>query len=307
MNATSNGGPRAARNSRRPSDRFQLAGPRAFTSGRSCRTPHSQIPEQSTLMNPRILWMTLACGLLSTTLLPAQPPGGGRGQGGGPPGGGRGRTMDPAAAVEKLLSLDADGDGQLTVKEVDDARLTPLLQRADENQDGVITRAELTARLTAEAADAAAGAGPAGGGPGAGGPRGDFGPDGGFRPRGGPDGGFGPGGGPGGPLGESPPGGGPPGAMGGRPRPGEVLPAGLQDRLQLTPAQREQIAALQQHVDVQLKAILTPQQQTELEQARARGPGRPGEPGGFGPPPGGERPQGGDRPAGGRPQRPSAE
>lgn len=208
--------------------------------------------------------VALAWGLLSTTLLCAQPPGGVRGPGGGGPGGSRGRAADPAAAVARLLTLDADGDGQLTIKEVNDVRLNALLERADENKDGVATKAELTARFTAEAAN--------GGG--------------GFGPGAGPGGDFGPGG---------------PGGMSGRPGPGEVLPAGLQERLQLTPQQREKVAALQRHVDSELKAILTAEQQTQLDEVRTRGPG--GRPGGFGPPPDGNGPPGG----GARPQRPAIE
>jgi hypothetical protein len=76
--------------------------------------------------------------------------------------------------------------------------------------------------------------------------------------------------------------GGPPG------RPGEVLPQGLRQRLQLTADQRSQLDALQKDVDARLAKILTSAQQTQLREMR--GPGGPGfgpGPGGFGPPGGG--------------------
>lgn len=50
------------------------------------------------------------------------------------------------------------------------------------------------------------------------------------------------------------------GGHGGPPRPGEILPGFVQDQLQLTDSQRQQLAALQAQVDAQLAQILTAQQ-----------------------------------------------
>ncbi len=83
--------------------------------------------------------------------------------------------------------------------------------------------------------------------------------------------------------------GGPGGMMGGPPRPGEVLPPMLQQRLRLSPEQKAQLAELQKEVDARLAKILDDEQRAQLEQMRNRGPGRPpgGRGGPGGPPPGG--------------------
>jgi hypothetical protein len=104
-------------------------------------------------------------------------------------------------------------------------------------------------------------------------------------------------GGPG--VGAPPPGGPGPGGPGGPgrrsfgppPRPGQILPEMLQNRLKLTDAQKVQIAKLQKEVDAKLAKILTSDQNKQLEEIKARGPGRgpggPGRgPGGPGGPPG---------------------
>ncbi len=77
-----------------------------------------------------------------------------------------------------------------------------------------------------------------------------------------------------------------PGGPGGPPRPGEVLPSFLRDRLEVTPEQSKQLEALQKDVDTRLAQILTADQKQQLEEMRNRGPG------GFGPPPGGFGPGG---------------
>ncbi len=77
-----------------------------------------------------------------------------------------------------------------------------------------------------------------------------------------------------------------PGGPGGPPRPGEVLPSFLRDRLELTTEQSKQVEALQKDVDARLAQILTADQKAQLEEMRNRGPG------GFGPPPGGFGPGG---------------
>lgn len=95
--------------------------------------------------------------LLSVTLLAvgvfclaafsiAQPPTGGKDfKKGGPP-------ADPEAAVKRLMAFDKNGDGKLTKEELNDARLNALFDRADANKDGFVTREELTALMTKEAA-----------------------------------------------------------------------------------------------------------------------------------------------------------
>ena len=89
------------------------------------------------------LFRLLACVavLTFTTSVSAQLPGGGRGQMG--PGGfnNGGGALSP---VDRLMSMDANGDGQLTVNEVTDVRMRTVLNRADANQDGMVSRAELT-------------------------------------------------------------------------------------------------------------------------------------------------------------------
>jgi hypothetical protein len=73
----------------------------------------------------------------------------------------------------------------------------------------------------------------------------------------------------------------------GRPRPGEILPRFLRDRLELTADQEKQIEALQKDVDARLAKILTDEQRQQLKALRERGPGGFGPPGGPGGPPGG--------------------
>ena len=90
--------------------------------------------------------------------------------------------------------------------------------------------------------------------------------------------------------------------MGGRP--GEVLPAPLQEMLGLTAEQRKQIGELQKDVDAKVEKVLTAEQRKQLQEMRDRGPGGfglPGGPGGFGPPPGGPGGPGGFGPPPGGP------
>lgn len=204
--------------------------------------------------------LCLAGGVLAlcgTTLaIYAQPP---RGERGGNAGGG---GVD--AAVARLMDFDADKDGQLTKEELHDERLTALFQRADSNSDGVVTKDELTAQFTKDAAALGPNRGPGGFGPG--GP-----------PPGGP--GFG------GPGGFGPP------------APGQILPPFLQDQLDLSEKQRQQLSDLQKDVDGKLAQILTREQMQQLREMSNRGPRGPGGnrgPGGPGGPPN----------DGGRPQRP---
>ena len=77
--------------------------------------------------------------------------------------------------------------------------------------------------------------------------------------------------------GGGPKGGGPgAGGHGGPPRPGEIMPGFMQDQLQLTENQRQQLATLQAQVDAQLVQILTAQQIQQL----AAGPSMGGPGGG---------------------------
>ena len=96
----------------------------------------------------------------------------------------------------------------------------------------------------------------------------------------------------GGPPGFGPPPGGPGGPMMAPPRPGEVLPPMIQQRLRLTPEQRAQVAELQKEVDARLETILNAEQRTQLKEMRERGPRGFGPPGRFGRPPGGGPPDG---------------
>lgn len=208
--------------------------------------------------------------LLAATSVNAQPPRGERGPGGN----GGGGSVE--AAVNRLMAFDSNGDGKLAKEEVTDARLQPLLQRADANQDGIVSKDELSTLLTKEAASIRT--------PGRG-PGGPSGP-----PPEGVAGGQ-PGPGPGGAGGRGPGG---PGGPGG-PQPGQVLPPFLQEQLNLTEAQRRELQDLQKDVDTRLGKILTPEQLQQLREMSRRGPGGGG-PGGPGRPPGGGAANGGGRP-----------
>ncbi|HVJ85532.1 MAG TPA: hypothetical protein VM452_07790 [Caulifigura sp.] len=230
--------------------------------------------------------MTSALALVASPAF-AQPdaPRGGGGRGGNNPGAG----VD--ALVERMLTFDANKDGSLTKAEVTDERLHALFGRADADENGTVTKAELKDLFTKEqAALAATGRrggpmdGPGGPGGGPGGPPGERGanergPGGDRGPGGPPPDGFGPQGGPrdGQPRRE-------PGDQfrGERPRPGQVLPQGLQDRLNLTDDQRRRVNALQEIVDTQLDKILTPEQKQMLGEVGPP-PGQPYAPG-QGPP-----------------------
>jgi hypothetical protein len=158
--------------------------------------------------------------------------------------------------VSRMMAFDKNKDGKLIKSEVTDERLHRLFDRADSDKNGSVTKAELTALAEREQVD---------------------------------DRGVPPGGGPGGPPGFGPPPGGGPG--GPPPRPGEILPRMLQQRLRLTATQKTQIDELQKEVDAKLAKILDDEQKEQLKQMRDRGPG------GFGP-------RGGGRPGGGPPPPP---
>lgn len=159
---------------------------------------------------------------------------------------------EPAAnmseLVAQMMKFDKDGDGKLAKAEITDARLVRLFNRADADKNGTVTKGELEAIEAKEQTNT----------------RNSFGGPGG--PMGGP-GGFG-------------------GPMGGRPKPGEVLPAMLRNRLKLTADQQVQLDELQRDVDARMAKILTDSQKAQIKQMSARGPDGPS-PGGGRPGPGG--------------------
>ena len=214
---------------------------------------------------------------------------------------GKGASGDKAAStiVTRMMAFDKNKDGQLTRDEITDERLLRLFDRADTNKDGVVTPTELAALAKAMEAEIGQGGGrggpggdfggPPGGGPGRRGPGGDFGgpPGGGRRGRGpGGDGGEG-----GGQPGRRGPGG--PGGAGGPPQPGQIMPAFVQERLNLTDDQKSQLKDLQKNVDDKLGTILTSEQKKQLKDMQneggpgVRGGRGRGGPGGRGGPPGG--------------------
>jgi hypothetical protein len=209
--------------------------------------------------------------VLVAAQLTAQPPAGQQPQDTGK----QAKDYSDSSIVTRMMAFNKKKDGKLTKEEVTDPRLHRLFDQADTNKDGIVTREELMAVAAKMDAEFGPG-GPGGKGPGGKGDKG-FGGKGekGFGGKGGP-GGF-KGKGPGGPGGF----GGGPGGFGGPPQSGQILPAFLQDQLNLTGDQKKQLNELQKHVDGQLDKILTDQQKQQLKEMRDRGPG------GFGPPKGG--------------------
>jgi hypothetical protein len=166
--------------------------------------------------------------------------------------------------VARMMRYDKNKDGKLQKSEVTDQRLKRIFEQADADKDGTLTNEELTAFAAQEQTKAR-------------------------TARGGGPGGFGP------PGSDGPPGFGGPGGPGmGPPRPGEILPRFLRERLELSAVQEKQIEDLQKDVDARLEKILTAEQRAQLKEMRSRRPGGfgppgfggPGGPGG--PPPGGE-------------------
>ncbi|WP_373652027.1 hypothetical protein [Schlesneria sp. DSM 10557] len=222
----------------------------------------------------------------------AQPPGGPPGGGfpGGPPGRARerdrGRPIGIQSSVERMMTFDANKDGELIKEEVTDTRLVALFESADADKDGKLTREELTTYLTKEAEtlrdNSPAWDGPPGGWPEAGGPgrRGPGGPGGGPGPR--------PPFGPGMRFG--------PGFRGPLPI-GQIMPEPIQDSLKLSPLQKRRIENLQRNVDRKLSEILTVDQLEQFHEFNHHGPR--GMDGIMGPPPGPPRGPGGPEGPGG--------
>jgi hypothetical protein len=153
-------------------------------------------------------------------------------------GGGSTETVDDF--VKRLMAFNKAKDGKLTKEELTDTRLHALFDRADTNKDGVVTREELEALFAKESLGDA-------GGFAFGGDKGD---KGGFKGK---------------------------GPKGGPPQPGVVLSPFIQDVLNLTDAQKKQVADLQKDVDARLEQILTAEQRAQLREFRDKGPkGPPG-------------------------------
>ncbi|HEV3417322.1 MAG TPA: hypothetical protein VG056_10925 [Pirellulales bacterium] len=159
------------------------------------------------------------------------------------------------AFVARMMAFSKSKDGNLSRQDITDDRLLRLFDRIDAKHEATVTKEQLVAFATKLAEDDNDGdrRGPGGPGGGPGGPGGDRG---------------GRGGGPGGRFGGWPP------------RPGQILPDFLQERLNLTADQKKQVEALQKEVDAKLAKILTDEQKKQLKEMRNRGPG------GNGPPPG---------------------
>jgi hypothetical protein len=69
--------------------------------------------------------------------------------------------------------------------------------------------------------------------------------------------------------------------------PGQIVPAGIRTRLELTDAQREQVAALQKDVEARLDRILDEKQRAQFQEMRDKKPDPKGPGGPAGPPGGG--------------------
>jgi hypothetical protein len=169
------------------------------------------------------------------------------------------KDYSKSSVVTRMMAFDKNKDGKLTRDEITDERLLRLFDQADTNKDGVVTREELIALARKLEAEVAEGG------------------------RSGP-------GGPGGPPGR--------GGFGRPPRPGQILPPFVADRLELSADQKKQLDELQKEVDARLARILTDEQRQQLKEMQpgpGGGPGGPGRPGGGrGPGPDGGGPA--DRP-----------
>ena len=201
----------------------------------------------------KFLPVVVAIGLAAVVAL-AQPPAEPRDGG---PKSSSGASPDKAAPdkaavdalVARMLAFDKNKDGKLTRDEIADSRMQRAFDRADADHDGVVTKDELTAWATKEAAQDGGregqGMGPPDGGPGGPGPGGFGGPGGTGRRRGPGGRGF--------------------GGFGARTKPGQLMSPTLIDTLKLTDEQKKQAAELQKHVDEQLGTILTAKQKQRLK------------------------------------------
>ncbi len=76
----------------------------------------------------------------------------GGGFGGGPIAGGGGGQGNCQSMVDKVMSMDSNGDGTLTANEVQDPRLQGMMSVADVDADGVVTQDELRNMFTQQMA-----------------------------------------------------------------------------------------------------------------------------------------------------------
>ena len=66
-----------------------------------------------------------------------------------------------------------------------------------------------------------------------------------------------------------------PGGFASPPRPGELMPSFLQERLNLTPEQKKELQGLQNEVNDKLDKVLTDAQKQQLKEVREARPGGP--------------------------------
>lgn len=176
--------------------------------------------------------LSLGCGFFAVAA--AQPPGGRKDD--APKAPERAESSIAKRIIDSLMVFDKNKDGKVTKEEMTDRRLQRLFDRADANKDGIVTKEELTAEATRLAAELKNEGRPGRNAPAGGRPR----PPSGKRDSGAAT------------------------AF----RPGDILPAYLQDILKLTDTQKKQLAELQKETDTKLEKILTAEQKKQLNQMR---------------------------------------
>lgn len=99
-------------------------------------------PHRGRLAAATLLGLALAASAQAQNQ-PGGRPGAGPGQdgAGGRPGG---RQADPSRIIERLMQMDADGNGTLSREEVGESRFAQAFDQADANGDGSLTTEEIT-------------------------------------------------------------------------------------------------------------------------------------------------------------------